>query len=139
MIRKAVISDLSCIKLLADEFKPFHFNADRAMEVEIFHKCIEKHLVLVAEEAGEIVGVSCGMLVDSLITHEKVYQDLYFYIKPAYKNYTRSLLNALYELCRGHKVRTLIMASLGDNPRLDKLYELMGFKLLEKHFYKELQ
>ncbi len=140
MIRKATNEDKEKIIELSKEFyetkaQGIKFNTNKVNE--IISNCLET--VLVLEVDKRIVGISCGVLVKSLMSEEVIYQDIYFYIQKPYINYTKSMLNKIEQMCKEKGVERISMATMGDNPRLDKLYELLGYSILEKHFYKEIK
>jgi len=141
MIRLATISDKGAILDLIKEFaetkaKSVRFSIDKVNDIT--NKCIELGTVLSLEVGGKIVGAACGMLFKSLMSEELIYQDLFFYIQPSHVGHTKSMLSKLEERCKELKVDRISMATMGDNPRLDKLYELVGYSILEKHFSKEI-
>ncbi len=150
MIRVATISDklglLDLIREFADtKAKEAMAKFDVTKVSDIVNKCIEAGTVLVMDiedperlNCYKLVGGMAGLLFNSLMSYELIYQDLFFYIQPSYLGYTKSMLNKLEERCKELKVDRISMATMGDNPRLDKLYELLGYSILEKHFSKEI-
>ena len=141
MIRTATASDKDAVLLLIKEFseiKTIGIKFDTEKVSKITNTCIDSDTVLVLEVEGKIVGAACGMLFKSLMSEEIIYQDIYFYIQKPYLNYTKSMLHKIEEKCKEMGVDKISMATMGDNPRLDKLYELLGYKILEKHFSKEI-
>lgn len=87
-------------------------------------------------DTGKVVGGCCGQIVESFLSDEVVYQDLFFYIQPKHRTYTKALMTVLEKECKERGVNKIVMASFGDNERLDKFYKLLGYELLEKHFVK---
>ena len=142
MIRQGIPKDKVDLLRLIREFRDtkatmIKFDLDKVSEIT--NKCIELETVLVLEKEGKVVGAMVGMLFHSLMSYELIYQDLFFYIQKPHLGCTKSMLNELERRCKDMKIDRISMATMGDNPRLDKLYELLGYSILEKHFSKEIQ
>ncbi len=141
MIRQGTFKDKLQILSLIKEFKDtkaemVKFDINKVSDIT--NKCIELGTVLVLDEGMQIRGATVGMLFHSLMSYELIYQDLFFYIQKSYLGHTKSILSALENRCKELNVGRISMATMGDNPRLDRLYELLGYSILEKHFSKEL-
>ncbi len=143
MIRLAGINDLYQIEQIFREFAedaaPMYklkFNVDKAKIT--LEGCLKEHLVPVIEIDGKIVGGICGLIIDSMMTSDVIFQDLFFYVKPEYVNLTRNLIRDTQKFCKARGVNKMVLATLGENERLDRFYKLLGFEILEKHFVKEI-
>jgi len=141
MIRLATTKDLSGISSLVTEFSELK-TGDVKFETDkvngIITKCIENETVLALEVGGKVVGGHCAIVVDSLMNNEVIYQDMFFYIRKPYVLHTRSLLRGIERRCVAVGANTVVMATMGDNPRLDKLYKIMGYGIMETHHSKRV-
>lgn len=143
MIRLAKKSDKKSILHLIGEFaatvaEQQNVRFDIEKVAELVDKCIEYETVLLLEVEGKIVGGMCGLIMTSLMSNELIYQDLFFYIQKPYLGHTKSMLNELERRCKLVKINKISMATMGNRPRLDRLYERFGYSILEKHFCKEI-
>ena len=150
MIRLAETKDINYISELVQEFfeqeVPYlgvKFDVEKVTRT--LKDCIENHIVLVLEEEDperlhcyKIVGGICGLTVKSLLSEETVFQDIFFYIQQPYRVKALMVVSALEEICERDGVNRIILTSIGESPRLDRFYEKIGYKLLEKHYSKEI-
>lgn len=96
---------------------------------------------LIAQSDGVDVGVLAGLVMDHPFRRIRVWQEVFWYIKPEYRRFSKEMLKALENACLNWDVRMVIMAHFGcqKRERLDRFYEINSYQYMETHYFKELK
>jgi len=100
-----------------------------------------KSEVLVLEMDGKVVGLIAGTIIDYPLQKAKIFQELIWYVSKSYRKYGISLLKELEKRCKERGIYTVIMVAMGNSmaAKLDRLYRITGYKLLETHYIKVIK
>ena len=126
-----------------NEFKKEELQANRLIpSYDELLKLMPKFLgtSLVAYEDDELIGVLAGLIFNHPFKNEKIWQEVFWYIKPEYRKYSKAMLSELEKFCLSLGIRLIVMAHFGCKKReqLDRFYKIHGFEYLETHFIKNL-
>lgn len=96
---------------------------------------------LVLEMDGKVVGLITGKITDYPLQKKKIYQEFMWYVSKAYRRYGISLLRELEAKCKERGIGMIIMVAMGNSmsAKLDRLYKLTGYRLLETHYIKVIE
>jgi GNAT superfamily N-acetyltransferase len=98
-------------------------------------------VILEGEEEG-ICGVLGGFFVPFCLNFKlKVFQEILFYIKPEQRKGTRAvrMIKEMERVCRDMGCDFVLMAHLhGNNVNLGKVYERLGYKVMESQYLQKL-
>lgn len=144
-VRRAHIVDYpEMVKLICEYFQSqnaftrFGLHADVDDTATLVEDLTLRHLVLLlVTDDSKIVGGVGGFIVPSLFNAKtKIFQDLVFYIRPEFRQYTQYLLTELKAECFKREVDLIIMAHMEDGnlDKMERYYQSKGFKRLETHF-----
>ena len=121
---------------------PIKFQVDKA--VKTITELTNNHLTIVMEiedavhpDVYKIVGAMSGMVVNSLMGEEIVYQEIFFYILDEYRNHSVEFLRTVKQLAKCKGIDKIVVGAF-QNEKLGKFYLMNGFKFLETHYYQEL-
>jgi len=146
LIRKANIRDVPQVRVLITEFFERVLNNsdityDPFCATALAEGIIKDHFMLVIEEEKRIVG-GLGGLIEPLQMNRriKVFQEVFFYVKPTFRGYTHRLIGELEAACKYQGIDLIVMAHLSDknHEKMDRFYFTRGYKLLEKHYYRRI-
>ena len=112
-------------------------------EPDQLEKAVEEYKSegLVLEMDGKIVGLITGKVIDYPLQKAKIFQELIWYVSKNYRKYGLKLLKELEKRCKERGIYTIIMVALGNSmtAKLDRLYRMTGYKLLETHYIKVME
>lgn len=93
---------------------------------------------LVLEMDGKVVGLIAGKVVDYPMQKAKIFQEMAWYVSKSHRRYGIKLLRELEARCKARGIGMVIMVAMGNSmaAKLDRLYKLTGYKLLETHYVK---
>ena len=99
-----------------------------------------KHNVLILIINGKCEGVLAGVVVQSPLNGEKVYQEMIWYVSRAHRLNGVRFLKACEARIKEAGITQFIMALMANSKadKLKRLYERMNFKLFESHYIKQL-
>lgn len=103
----------------------------------------KKKLVKIAAEDikyGKVVGVFCGYFTNYILDDSKMFHELVWYVHPEHRKCGLKLYKHCEEAIRNQGAEKIVMIHMATakSEGLAKLYEGMGFKPLESHYYKPL-
>ena len=95
---------------------------------------------LVMEQDGELIGVLGGCITAGMVSTDKVFQELIWFISKKHRASGFKLLKALEKKCKEWGVKQILMVCLNNKhyEGLNNFYQRVGYQLLESHFIKEL-
>ncbi len=109
-------------------------------EIDQVNKVINdnKSEILVMEMDGKVVGLIAGMLLNYPLQKAKIFQEIMWYVSKDYRRYGISLLRELERRCKERGIHTVIMVAMGSSmsAKLDRLYRMSGYRILETHYVK---
>lgn len=88
-----------------------------------------------------LVGVLGGVIINSLLSDDLIFQEVIFYVKPEYRKYSKELLKSMELHLKDIDVNLMAMnAPSSDNiDIIGRFYNIQGFKELERIYLKRLQ
>jgi len=94
----------------------------------------------IAEEGGKITGMVAGYITTYMLSEDKVYQTVFWWVDKEHKEVSLKLYNALEQACKVTGVKYLVMAHLWDESvHLERFYNMHGFRKLETHYIREIK
>ena len=99
-----------------------------------------KYLVWLLEVKGKVVGIFGGMPRKSPIGPEGVFQEIIWYVLPEFRKYSIRFFKRVCEKIKDKDFQIMVTGCI-ENKNLDrmkKLYNKLGFKLLELQYIKKL-
>lgn len=139
-IRLGKKEDFEGVLELIKEFQEESINAydllcDDKIAKALMPEFLETSLVMFLD--GELIGVLAGRVMDYPLNHEKVFQEVLWFIKKAHRNHSTKFLEALEEQVKKWGIKKLVMSYFGQL-ELDRFYKAKGYKFLEAHYIKNL-
>jgi GNAT superfamily N-acetyltransferase len=88
-----------------------------------------------------LVGILGGVVINSLLSDDLIFQEVIFYVKPEYRKYSKELLKYMELHLKDIDVNLMAMnAPSSDNiDIIGRFYNIQGFKELERIYLKRLQ
>lgn len=88
-----------------------------------------------------LVGILGGVIINSLLSDDLIFQEVIFYVKPEYRKYSKELLKYMELHLKDIDVNLMAMnAPSSDNiDIIGRFYNIQGFKELERIYLKRLQ
>ena len=115
-------------------------NMDYAWEK--YQRMMEQGIVklFVAEEDGEIQGSIGFLITDDFHEDLKICIELFWFVDPRFRGIGKGLVDRFEEEARQSGCKKTAMIHLSDSypESLEKFYLKNGYRLLEKHYVKEL-
>lgn len=146
MIRFATQLDIPFIVKEGVKFLKYHpANIDKDIDTEhllkLADELIENHVLFVAEENGELVGMIAGFLSSNIFNPKYVVlQELFWWVVEEKRSSTVAF--KLYDAFESHAkeigVSVINMVSTVYTPTLQKWYKKKGYIPVESSFIKEL-
>lgn len=96
---------------------------------------------LVMTDKGRMVGVMAGVVAETPVNGERIYQQAFWYVRKEYRSHSAELLDAAERfIAETLKVRKISMCAFGDERRQtkDRFFRRRGYRLLEAHYLKEV-
>ncbi len=143
LVRLGTQEDFDSVDILLKEFHAESLTDYNILYNEkIMRLLMDKFLgsSFVLEDNGKIVGVLGGLITVYPLNNEKMYQEFVWFVSKKYRWHGARLYFRMITYCKENGIHKVLMGNLGNNncERFDKFYEKMGFKLLEKHYLKDL-
>ena len=122
-----------------NEYK--QFNPDFQLDFNRCRELCKDAYCLLLIEADEVVGILGGIVANSLISFDLIFQEVIFYVKPEYRNKSLALLKTMQDILIEDGVKLMAMnAPSSDNiDIIGRFYNIQGFKELERIYLKRLQ
>lgn len=148
IVRQAKYEDIDTVKNLIKEFYneslyEYELSLDENTIKETIKNFIDNHIGLVAEINNKIIGVMGGIVATSIFDKkQRLGQEAIWYItkeerkgKVAFK-----LIEEFEKKCkeRGANLISMICMNNLNSEVLDRLYKIKKYKLMEKHYIKEV-
>jgi len=95
---------------------------------------------LIMEKDGKVIGCLGGCITSGMVSTDKVFEELVWFVSKEYRKYGIKLLRELEKKCKEWGVKQILMVCLGNlqYSKMSDFYQREGFKLLESHFIKNL-
>lgn len=86
-------------------------------------------------------GILAGIQAPSFLNGKHIFQELIWYVNPAYRKYGVAMLRYAEEYLRSVGYDTMIMAVIegSKTEKIKRFYERMGFELFESQYIRNLQ
>ncbi len=149
MIRKLELKDKEAVNNLVEEFHneslgSFGLSLDFGTVEGLTDMVVDKHLGLVIEEEGKVVGILACLLVGTFFNkNEKICQEIIWYIKKDYrkKSVGRKLFEKMQEECRRLNIEFIIMGYMGNlNAEvMNRFYKMNKYSIFENQFIRRLK
>ena len=139
-IRLGQEKDFEGVLGLIKEFQEESINAyDLLCDDKIAKALMPEFLAtsLVMYDDDKLIGVLAGRILEYPLNHEKVFQEVLWFVKKEYRINSSKFLEALETQCRSWGLRKLVMSYFGQL-ELDRFYKAKGYKFLEAHYIKSL-
>lgn len=131
---------LELIRLFEMEgFRGYGFKMDDGYILRSMPSFAPTSLVLI--EKGRVIGVMAGVVSETPVGGEKVYQQAFWYVRREYRSHSAFLLEKAEEFIAGAlKVNKVMMCAFGDERRQtkDRFFRKKGYRVLETHYYKTI-
>lgn len=106
---------------------------------ETFKKMAETSLVMY--DGDRMIGVIAGYIYDHVLTGTKIYQEQIWFVSKEYRR--RGGMHLILDMERRLKllgVEHFVMCHMGNSKseKLERLFNLMGFKYMESHYIKKI-
>lgn len=144
-LRCAVMDDFDSIRALYDGYTGENMRETVILDKGIVNtslaRMISQKEVIVGEVKGEIFGFISGYFVECHFSDDTIFMTMFFYVKPEHRNLSGGFLGLIAELlAQNTKCTKFVVSSpaFEDSEKYDRFYEMSGFKLLEKHYYKNI-
>ena len=139
-IRLGQKDDFDGVLELIKEFQKESINAydllcDDKIAKALMPEFLETSLVMY--DNALIIGVLAGRIMEYPLNHEKVFQEVLWFVRKDYRIHSSRFLEALEEQCRKWGLRKLVMSYFGQL-ELDRFYKAKGYRFLEAHYIKSL-
>ena len=139
-IRLAQKEDFEGVLELIKEFQEESINTydllcDDKIAKALMPEFLETSLVMLLD--NELIGVLAGRIMEYPLNHEKVFQEVLWFVVKAHRNYSTKFLEALEEQVKQWGIKKLVMSYFGQL-ELDRFYRAKGFRFLEAHYIKSL-
>lgn len=140
-IRLGQKQDFGGVLGLIKEFQEESINAydllcDDKIAKALMPEFLETSLVMLND--GELIGVLAGRIMEYPLNHEKVFQEVLWFVKKEHRVHSSQFLDALEEQCRKWGLKKLVMSYFG-HLELDRFYKAKGYRFLEAHYLKDLK
>jgi len=102
---------------------------------------IKQQGVVVMVKEGRIQGCIAGHYVPNHFANELMFVAMFLYVRPGFRNYTAQFIRETCQYLQAQNTKRFIVSSpaFKHSDKLDRFYEMLGFELLEKHYYKILE
>ena len=143
VIRKGELHDTEGVTEL---FKEFHDESLNEYGVNFDIECAkgawQKHYQesLVAIKDGKVIGIIAGTLVSFGLEGRQMFQELVWFVTKKQRRYGVLLLRAMEEKLKSVGISSIVMSHMTNSKseKIEKLYDKMGYKMLEVHYVKDL-
>ncbi len=90
---------------------------------------------------NEVVGVIAGKVIEYPLQKDKIFQEMIWFVSKNYRKHGMKLLKALEKRCKERGIRMIIMIAMANSmaEKLDRIYKIMGYHLLETQYIKVLE
>lgn len=142
-VREATMADIDGVVTMAQHFVletsyGAHVPNDPAHLRKVTEQLLTLGVVLVAETDGELVGMLAGMSYPHYLTGRQTASETAWWVEKSFRGarIAKDLLEAFVEWARRAGATTVELGSRHE--RLDRFYERLGFKAVERLYQKEL-
>ena len=142
-VRMAKESDIEGVLKLIHEFQKegmdeFGLYCDDTKARAVICSNIEHSIILEAD--GNIIGCIGGKIGQGMVSTDKVYEEMIWYVTKAYRSHGVMLLRALEKMCKEWGVNKILMVHVGNlkAEQMREFYLRQGYKFLESHYLKEI-
>lgn len=147
LIREAVKADIPQVLELIHEFQDESLNhyslfCNDEKALKVMEATYPNALVMEDTDhpsvAGKIVGVIAGVIGESIVSTEKVMQELVWFVKKEYRGCGDELLERFEGLSKDRGCGQLLMVHMGNLHRkaFERFYTRRGYELLECQYLK---
>lgn len=136
--------DMACIEEIYSEYNGENMKGlatyDKWVVAESIKAMIDQQAFMIATVSGEPFGVIAGYFIPCNFSKDIMFMCMFFYVKQKYRNLSEGLLKAIEALLVSTPATKFVMSSPGfdDSEKYDRFYQMNGFRLLEKHFVKNV-
>jgi len=148
IIRKATKDDLAqCIPMISDfytkTFKDMNMSWDDSTAGIIADMIIDKHLFLVADNDGEVIGGIAGFIQPCMMdTKDLQFSEVSWFVKPEHRSVSVSmrLMKEVETYCKDNGIKYMMMGNLGNHrdEGLKAFYERKGYVHFETTYIKRI-
>ncbi len=143
-VRRATIDDFSQAEALFKEFvseslQDFGVRIEKAALTKTMQELVNTCLVL-ENGNGNLIGLLAGKIINEPMSGAKIFQEVVWYVLKAHRKYGLLLIKAMENRLKDEGIKAMIMVHMGNSmpEKLARLYERMGYKHLECHFFKRI-
>jgi GNAT superfamily N-acetyltransferase len=99
--------------------------------------------IVLEDDKDGVCGVLGGFVVPFCLNYNlRVFQEILFYIKPEHRKGTMAvrMIKEMERVCKENDCTHLLMAHLhGNNVNLNKVYDRLGYKVMESQYIKGIR
>jgi len=143
-VRQAKPEDADAVLALVQEFHnegldEFNLFCDDEKALRVIRANLEYGLVL--SKDGKIIGCLGGELTTGVVSTDKVYQELIWFVTKDHRQHGIRLIRELERKCVEWGVNKIVMVHLGrlNAEKMRVFYERLDYKFLEAHYIKSLE
>lgn len=135
---------LDVVKLIENFHKEAVGEYDNLIQPEALIQTIKTHgqsgaFLMIVD--GVAQGILSGIITKSMLNDRTIFQEVMWYVNEGFRGQGVKLLMEVEKLLKLQGVSIMIMAVLENSKteKLKKLYTVMGYKLMESHFVRNLE
>lgn len=147
IIREVVKADFPQVLELIHEFQresldSYKLFCDDAKAMKVIESTYDNALAMEDTDhpsvAGKIVGVIAGIIGESVVSTDKVMQELLWFISKDYRGYGAELLERFEKLSKDRGCKQIVMVHMGNLHRraFERFYTRRNYELLELQYIK---
>ena len=145
-LKMAQPADIPAIEALYQDFSGENMaritTLDKTVVKESIVRMVSHGAIILACIKDKAVGFVAGYVQNCHFSNDVMFTLMYFFVNQKHRQYSAAIMKLLEELIRRNTNVTKFVVSspaFEDHEKLDRFYEISGYKLLEKHYYKEIE
>lgn len=143
-VRMALSSDFETIQELYSDYTGEHMDIavyDKPTVDESIRRMIKDGALILAVMEEKVIGFAAGYFQKCHFSKDVMFSLMYLYVKKSERQYSGHFLAVLKELLKKTDATKFVVSrpAFSGNEKLDRFYQIHGFKPLETHFYLEIQ
>lgn len=144
-LRLAKLEDIPDIEALYEDF-----TGESMERVVTLNKCVVSQSIARMIRDGALIlacvkdhpiGFVAGYLQNCHFSNDVMFTLMYFFVNEKHRQHSAVIMKLVEELVRKNTKATKFVVSspaFDDSEKLDRFYEISGYKKLETHFYKDI-
>lgn len=142
-IRYATPDDLHRVQALYQDFCGENMTGVKLNKTrvnETVAKMVLENAIIIGTINGSVVAACAGYLMPCGFADEVMFVSMFLYVQESCRSFTTLFIQKITEMLKCTPATRFVLASpaFQDSEKYDRYYRMIGFTLLEKHFWRPI-